>query len=185
MTELDDRLREHYRDLQLSDDGLDELIQAPIGDETGQRVVAKRTALAALTSRYKSLSWAVAGMLVVVLGFGMHGFGSQAERVERLLHEAALNHSTRLEMEFESTQLASINEGMVQLPFTVSLPRQLRDSVSVLGARYCTISGQLATHLKLKRAHNDEVFSVFMTRSLDELQHWPMARIRLAICHGR
>lgn len=159
MTELDDRIREHYRSLQLDDEALLNLsATAP----------NKRWSLPSLD--WQPAAWALAAMMVVALGVGMHGYGSQTERVERMLHEAAMNHTTRLEMEFESDTLSDINTGMSQLAFAVSLPDYMDKDMKILGARYCTISGQLAAHLKLLDTSSDQIISVFMTRAVDELQ---------------
>ena len=158
MIELDDRLRSHYRSLHVDDEMLATLTESSEGKRWSFPVFA-----------WQPLGWSLAALLVLALGFGMHGFGTQTERVERMLHEAAMNHTTRLNMEFESDNLREIDAGMSQLAFSLSLPDEM-GSMKVLGARYCTISGHLAAHLKLLDTRSDKIVSVFMTRAVDELQ---------------
>ena len=81
-----------------------------------------------------------------------------------------MNHSTRLQLEFEGSTIVEIDKHMSQLPFSVQLPSQFNKQYSVLGARYCTINGELAAHVKFIDRETDKQISLFMTRSVEDLQ---------------
>ncbi len=99
----------------------------------------------------------------------MHNVGVHAERTERALQEVALNHTTRFELEFENDSISKIDDQMTLLPFDLTLPEPLAKQYQVEGARYCSLSGQLAAHVKLIDRSSDKPVSVFMTRASDEL----------------
>ncbi len=162
MTEIDDRLRDHYRAFQLKDDALREIL------ETNR---ASRLSKASGKSwPMKGVGWAVAAMLVLSMSIGIHEYGTHTERTARTLNEAAMNHSTRFTLEFESDSIVEIDESMSQLQFAVALPPEFSDGFDVVGARYCTINGELAAHVKLIDRQTNKRVSLFMTRSVENLQ---------------
>jgi len=162
MTEIDDRLREYYRSLQLNESDVQEITQA--GKEEVQVGI-----------RFPSwgvggFMWTAAALLMLSISVGIHDYGTHSERTQRTLNEAAMNHSTRLQLEFEANTIAGIDEQMLQLPFKVKLPAEFNEQYSVLGARYCTINGELAAHVKFLDRQSDKQISLFMARSVDDLQ---------------
>lgn len=162
MNELDDRLREHYKAVQLDQRTLDAIRSS---SATPSRFRWPVTALSVW-----GVGGAVAALLLLSLSVGIHEFGSRTERTERTLSEAAMNHSTRLQFEFEPETLAEVDANMTQLPFEVALPAEFDDNYQLLGARYCTINGELAAHVKFLDSSSDKQVSLFMTRSVDDLQ---------------
>lgn len=168
MNELDDRLRNHYQNQQLDHWEVEEILH---GSEIAQPVKTPqpRSFLGAVLSPLPIA--AIFALVMVGAALLTHQYGSQAERMTRMLHEAAMNHTTRLQLEFTSSNVASINQSMQQLPFDVLLPDEFKHGYEVLGARYCTISGHLAAHLKLIDKTSDKQISLFMTRASDELNH--------------
>lgn len=162
MTEIDDRLRDHYRSLQLNTEELQAIVHS---DE-------RKSPIAGLLSYWKSagLAWAAAALLLLSVSVGVHQYGTHTERTYRTLNEAAMNHSTRLQLEFEGSTIVEIDEHMSQLPFKVQLPSEFSKQYSVLGARYCTINGELAAHVKFIDRETDKQISLFMTRSVEDLQ---------------
>lgn len=169
MTELDDRLREHYRAHSLPNDFMDELLENPEGgeEEVTPNVPWWRETMAKLQAN--SLQVGIAACLLVLASATVHNFGVHAERTERALKEVALNHTTRFELEFENDSIAKIDDQMTLLPFDITLPEPLAEKYQVEGARYCSLSGQLAAHVKLIDRISDKPVSVFMTRASDEL----------------
>lgn len=163
MTEIDDRLRDHYRSFQLDESVVNEIVAS-----------GKKSSLSPWPRRvqpFKGFMWAAAAMLVLSLSVGIHEYGTQSERTARTLNEAAMNHSTRFNFEFESESISDIDQSMSQLQFAVALPASFDEQFSVLGARYCTINGELAAHVKLLDKKTDKQVSLFMTRSVENLQN--------------
>ncbi len=106
------------------------------------------------------------------------------ERTEIALREAAMNHTTKLSMDFESTDLAHLNDNMRQLNFKMKLPSQipvdlLPEALRLLGARYCTIAGNLAAHLRFSHADSDNQLSLFMTPIEEELKKMSSETMKL------
>ena len=162
MTEIYDRLRDHYRGVELSSQQLEEL-----ADQGHQNALSNRW----LSPGEKAgISWVAAALLLLTISFRIHGYGTNSERTSRTLQEAAMNHSTRLELEFKSNSIVEIDQHMSQLPFNVQLPSEFKEQYSVLGARYCTINGELAAHVKFINPETEQQVSLFMTRSVDDLR---------------
>jgi hypothetical protein len=162
MTEIDDRLRDYYRGHRLDAVDVQGIAQSSEG-KTGLGVDFSSWRLGGFT-------WVAAALLLVTISVGIHEYGTHSERTYRTLNEAAMNHSTRLQLEFEGSTIVEIDQGMSQLPFKVQLPTEFNRQYSVLGARYCTINGELAAHVKFIDRKTDHQFSLFMTRSVDDLQ---------------
>jgi len=171
MTDIDDRLRDHYRGLRLDENEVDRI------SASGSANPANLISLSA--SRWRSLSRAATVLLVIAMSVGFHHYGTQAERTMRTLNEAAMNHSTRLQLEFESAEIGKINEFMTQLPFEVALPSQFGEQLALLGARYCTINGELAAHVKFIDTATDKQVSLFMTRNGEGLKAMDETRERV------
>ena len=162
MTEIDDRLRDHYRAFELSSSQVSTITN-----------VSEKNSFpfgAFFTKNIPSFTWVAAALLLLSVSVGIHDYGTNSERTSRTLQEAAMNHSTRLQLEFEANTIAEIDEHMSQLHFSVQLPFEFKEQYSVLGARYCTINGELAAHVKFIDRETEKQVSLFMTRSVDDLQ---------------
>jgi hypothetical protein len=162
MTEIDDRLRDYYRGLQL--DAVD--VQSIAGSKEGKTGLG----VAFPSWRLGGFTWVAAALMLFTISVGIHEYGTHSERTYRTLNEAAMNHSTRLQLEFEGSTIVEIDQNMSQLPFKVQLPTEFNRQYSVLGARYCTINGELAAHVKFIDRETDQQISLFMARSVDDLQ---------------
>jgi len=141
MMEIDDRLRDHYRGQNLNPQDLASIAQSTANRQSGDGF------LSTLTQR-RAYFWGAAAVLMLSLTFGFHQYGTHTERTSRTLQEAAMNHSTRLRLEFEGDSISEIDKKMSQLPFEVALPEKFSEKFALLGARYCTINGELAAHVK-------------------------------------
>ncbi|MDC0434371.1 hypothetical protein OAM69_01880 [bacterium] len=192
MTELDDRLREHFSNVALDGDALARihgmandaealgLIETPSPEVASPMVWLQRlrkqlfgqrsaeghgaTRFGPLLLRYASFA-----VLVLVVGVSMHLTGSIDERGDSAIREVAMNHTTRLSFEFEGHSLAELDSHMNQLPFELAAPSHLPDNAKVLGSRYCTLSGQLAAHVKMRDGITGRPLSLFVTSSAAEL----------------
>lgn len=172
MSEIDERLRDHYRTLELSSADMQEITCSE-----GKRGTARERFPA---RKSRTFAWAAAALLLLSVSVGVHEYGTHSERTNRTLNEAAMNHSTRLELEFTGNTLVQIDEHMSQLPFKVRLPAEFGRQYNVVGARYCTINGELAAHVKFIDPESDKQISLFMTRSVDELKRVNVAKEQVA-----
>lgn len=162
MTELDQRLRDHYQSLQLDAGAIQAMKDAAQQSSTQPPVRSSYLRNSAIRG--------VAALLIVTLTLGIHQYGTHTERTSRTLKEAAMNHSTRLQLEFTADNILAIDRQMTQLPFEVVLPQSLKEHHSLIGARYCTINGELAAHVKLVDDRTHKQVSLFMTSAVDELR---------------
>ena len=67
-----------------------------------------------------------------------------------MMREAALNHQTKLQVEYDDSDLVALAASMERLDFDLVLPERLAKGHTVLGGRYCTLAGNLAVHLRLQ-----------------------------------
>jgi hypothetical protein len=162
MTEIDDRLRDYYQSLQLNTTDMQDIVQSGQEQSRMGGIFSAR--------RLGGSTWVAAALLLLSISVGIHEYGTHSERTYRTLNEAAINHSTRLQLEFEGRTIVEIDQLMLQLPFKVQLPTAFNKQYKVLGARYCTINGELAAHVKFLDRETDKQISLFMTRSVDDLQ---------------
>lgn len=165
MNDSDERIKEHYAAQTLPDDLLDQWV----ADARAAERVLSGPAVWQRIASHRSLGIAVAACVFMAVIAVVHNVGVHAERTERALKEVAMNHFTRLELEFKDSSIDSIDEQMVLLPFDMTLPSDIVKQYTVQGARYCSLSGQLAAHIKLTNPATDKTVSVFMTRAADEL----------------
>jgi len=88
-----------------------------------------------------------------------------------VLREAALNHSSKLQMDAEGQSLAELQNKLQELPFDIKLPEsELFQKLALVGGRYCTISGNLAAHIKLSNPETLEQYSLFLTPAAENLK---------------
>lgn len=178
MTDLDDRLKEYYRGVTLSQESLGALAET-MNDFREPEVPAQSHSAAADTTSglwhrlpfgWHQMQWVAGFLLLVVSSVFMYSTATHHERTERTLREVAMNHATRLDLEFYDSSVASIDQQMVQLPFTLALPRGMDDNYELLGSRYCSLAGNLAAHVKLKNKITGKSASLFVTSLSDELK---------------
>lgn len=155
MSKLDSKLIDFYQSKTLSPERLQTLL------------TESRSARA---KKWWPLYTAAALLIIVVAGFFQHQ-QILNERKNIALREAAMNHKTKLQVDFTSTELNDLTKLMSKLDFSMRLPTVTNNNnIDLLGARYCTIAGNLAAHLRLIKRDSGEQISVFMTPIADELK---------------
>ena len=162
MNELDDRLRSHYHGMSLDQHESDELVGMVMPARTDRK--GPRTGAARSLQRWGGAL--PAGILLALLA--LH-HGTVTERTPHVVSEAAMNHSTELDMEFTTASVHELNAQMRLLPFDIALPEHLGRQYRLIGARYCSISSHLAVHLKLLDRTTDQLVSLFATGLFDRL----------------
>lgn len=165
MSDTDTRIKEHYSAQLMPDEILNKMVER--AQSTDPRVTFMGRVRDKLQSNWVPVLLAQA--LLVVVSLFVHNGSIHAERTDRALKEVAMNHSTRLDLEFENASIEALDEQMVLLPFDVALPDRVAANYIVKGARYCSLSGQLAVHIELAHTETNKTLSVFMTRAADEL----------------
>jgi len=116
---------------------------------------------------------ALATAAVAVLAFAgmfIHQDRLGSDRTNLALLEASTNHATKLMFEFEPESVAELEESMDRLKFALRMPSlEELGALKIEGARYCTLSGNLAAHLKFTHIETQEPVSLFVTADVDNL----------------
>jgi len=199
MTDLDKRLQRHYAQTELSAERIEEILaagdavqdkpeslsEAPLSGATDRELSDQALSeadtpssssadagRAALTSKrhWATARVAVAAVLILGLGVFMRLYGSHVERTDSTMREVAMNHATRLQLEFHGASLASLDDNMHLLPFSLVLPDRLHEGLDIIGSRYCSLSGNLAAHLKFRESKSGKFVSLFVTFLADDLK---------------
>ncbi len=87
--------------------------------------------------------------------------------------EIAMNHNKRLDAEFETVSYAELRRTMNRLDFSLIEPRRAsEDGLRLVGARYCSIRGQLAAQLRLETDDGKRVtlYQTALTGALEGLE---------------
>ena len=148
MSEIDQRLNDYYQSKTLSSSRLQAILTQ------SQR------------SRRRRLypAFAAAAMVMMVVAGTLHLKSLSSQRVAVALQEAAMNHATRLQLDVEAQTLPVLQENLEKLPFPLVLPKGgMYERLALIGGRYCTISGNLAAHLKFTDPGTNEQYSLFIT----------------------
>jgi len=109
-------------------------------------------------------AYAVAAMVMLAVIVLMHQRSLVTQRTSLALREAAMNHITKLQLDVEAGRIDTLQSGLGKLPFNIELPdNPVFGKLALLGGRYCTISGNLAAHLKFSDPESKQQYSLFVT----------------------
>lgn len=114
---------------------------------------------------------ASAAMVMLAVGvLFLHQQQLNHDRTRIALLEASTNHVTKLQFEFEPDSVDELEQSMDRLSFALRLPSLSEyGPLKIEGARYCTISGNLAAHLKFTNLETQEPISLFVTADVENL----------------
>ena len=160
-SEMDRQLRQYYQRVKLPQQSL-----LMIGHREGSNF-APAWLGNAFQQRTPVLS--MAAFLMCTITLLVHHHATLNERKRQTINDVALNHITPLQPEIKTSSIEDIDKYMSQLRFEVTLPDSLKNRVNVIGARYCTLNGDLAIHINVVDKQTEQIGSVFITRSLDRL----------------
>jgi hypothetical protein len=163
MTDLDKPIRQHFMSQQLEPSQVSRILDSVPDAHSPPEARATSTVA-------RIMQWSMAAAVLLAVTVGVHSIGTTSERTEIALREAAMNHATKLNLEFVSEEITELDRDMDQLPFVVSMPGHLDEKFALLGARYCSMRGNLAAHLKLVDRETDKQVSLFMTPMVDEFK---------------
>lgn len=149
MSDIDQRVTDYYQSQTLSGDRMQSLL-----------LQSQRTR----RRRYYYPLGAVAAMLLMMVVTTFHRYSLNDQRITVALNEAAMNHATKLQLDVTADSLSGLQSSLEKLPFNLVLPEDgPYESLALLGGRYCTISGNLAAHLRFSDLESGEQYSLFMT----------------------
>ncbi len=83
--------------------------------------------------------------------------------------EIAMNHKKQLDMEFSAADYAGLRPQMAKLDFALAPPSNSTAApLHVVGARYCSIQGQLAAQIRVRDSAGT-VYTLYETKLTDRL----------------
>ena len=147
MKDLDEQVYRYYWDKSLRQESIDALLDS---EPTRKNYwLQASTALAAGIALFVAVLW--------------QQQMAQHDLRDLTIREAAMNHTSKLQLDVETSELELLTAKMEKLDFPITLPSQLKDRLSLIGGRYCTINGHLAAHLKFEDRELGGHLSLFMT----------------------
>lgn len=158
------KLIDYYQSQQLSNDRLHEILT---DTHTYNR------------NRYIGYALAASVAVMFLFSFAYKNILA-SQRTDTVLREAALNHSSKLRMDAETESLTELQSKLAELGFEIKLPEsEFFQKLALIGGRYCTISGNLAAHIKLSDPETSEQYSLFLTPFAENLKsmHSPTVEI--------
>lgn len=156
MNDQDQRVRDYYAKMSLPQERLQHLLNT-------EQVEKKK-------SYFQGVFAVAACVAVLALTVWVGSSSLSHEPTQRAVREVAMNHTTRLEPEFQGETLAKLDNSMQQLPFSLTLPDSIDAEYELVGSRYCSLAGELAAHVKLKHAQTGKAMSLFVTSNGDALK---------------
>lgn len=152
---FEEEINDHYQAKALSFEKLDTLL------------ADKRE----LTKVSKVPMWAAAAVLLLALGVVTQHQWVVNDRTGLALQEASMNHVTKLQFDFKPERVEELDGRMDMLPFSLRMPElAVIAELKILGARYCTLSGNLAAHLKFSDPDDNQQYSLFVTPDVDKIR---------------
>ncbi|MCH8044485.1 MAG: hypothetical protein IID44_12270 [Planctomycetes bacterium] len=156
--ELDERLRKHYGEQQLSPHGLAEIreIVGTVGAVEDDVVLAD---LAPDSPPWNPWISVAAGLVTVAVLAAVFIWaqsqpgGGHPPTAEIIAEEIATNHNRDMPVEIETDAFDSLAEKLDKLDFRPISPGRLDErELQMVGGRYCKIQGQIAAQIKLRDA---------------------------------
>lgn len=80
-----------------------------------------------------------------------------------IAREIAMNHWKQLDVEFIAKTIFDLGQQMDKLDFSPINPDRLPEAFSIVGARYCSIQGEIATQIQLTDAAG-HYYTLYQTR---------------------
>ncbi len=176
---VEEHLKDFYRHQELRREKLDEL--RALGDEKSPRRERENAdETASWTWRqfvvHRRLVATIALLLIgaFVLGRISHPAASgdlnDAALARAIGREIAMNHKKQLNLEFAAADYASLQPQMSKLDFALAPPEDPAAArLQVIGARYCSIQGQLAAQIRA-RDRAGQVYTLYQTKLNDKLR---------------
>lgn len=181
MKPMDEALKAHYVEKELSEDQLDHLmtLQGDVANEESSVEVETTSPLASIQNALKgvfpdfgSYRYAFYGaacllLVGVVLSLSLLNQSSLSEQV---MSEIAYNHKKEMPVEVASSSINAIGKYLNRLDFSLISSSALTGAGwELIGGRYCAINGKLAAQLKVKNVSDNKVYTLYQAASGDDL----------------
>ena len=148
---LKDELRQYYDTI-------------PARPELVERLVTRADSPLRASAWHRPILAAVLATVVIVLIFAVPERDHSLPLAERTAREIALNHNKSLDLEFPFGNFERLRQAMIKLDFPLQAPQRLRNAgFTVLGGRYCSIQGQIAAQIRLRR-DDGSIHTLYQTR---------------------
>lgn len=168
---IDDCIKHFYEKQALSSEMLTRLsaLQKNQHETAPQELLAIPEKKFLHSHRRVALAASLVLMLITGIQFGYIFKATEDDLILRVSQEVELNHNKQLATEFVTNSYSTLATTMNKLDFKLTAPKHLsRTSYQLLGARYCSIQGQIAAQLKLLNSQGDNM-TLYVTRINDEL----------------
>lgn len=125
--------------------------------------------------QHKQSSWLQQCAIAVVAFFILSVVTAYYFNVEHkkhlLIHEIALNHHKPFKADVIDSNFMTVSHSLNKVDFDITIPKDIQNQFTLVGARYCTISQQLAIHLQLLDKETAQKSSLFITPSAKNFRH--------------
>jgi hypothetical protein len=184
---LDERLRGFYQRQSIAPATVDRLKRklnaaATTTVAAGESVTASLSRLRrpVLIAAVFSTIAAVAALVLLVFWLSIT---RPDERVAHLAaQEVALNHHKQLAVEYPAATIDQLAGAMSKLDFTPVMPQRFRDNDHrVIGARYCSLRGQIAAQIRLTDT-SGRTCTLYEARPMNELAEVAAAEFEIDGC---
>jgi len=175
---LKDHVNDYYQSQQLSDDKLSELIGLT-NEANNTKVDKPVTANKRLFLFQQRYALVASLMFFVVSIWGVVNFEQnksyKANFSLLVAQEIALNHRKELAPDYLGQDFVNLASLMNKLDFKVVNSKHLNlTGLNVIGARYCSIQGNIAVQFRLVNAEG-KLFTLYQTKLTDLLKEAPDA----------
>ncbi len=172
---IDEHVKGHYRSQLFDEKKLNKLLE--LGGVSETEISFHKPFLKPY------FSWIASIIFMVVVFWGYFNFEqNQALKnnlTQLIAQEIALNHNKQLKLDFEAKDYESLNQVMAKLDFTISKSEyENLAGLEIVGARYCSIQGKIATQIRLKDK-DGKYFTLYQTKLTDLLKKSPAAIQRI------
>lgn len=148
---LKDLLKEHYASQDLSDRQLADL-RARLDAGRGRAPLGRRRALGLL-----GLAVAAVALVAVVVRVAPLA-------VEDVVAEISYNHNKHMDLEVATSSIEELRAKQPKLDFTLIASERLPAATwELLGARYCSIDGRIASQMRYRNRQNGQLYTLYET----------------------
>jgi len=163
---LDQKVKDHYQQQKLSAHKIQHLMEM-------QSLQSEKDETRSWRQRWeKQRRLSIAALFMIcILGGIVFSTPSPFDSLQtRISKEIAMNHNKHYEVDFVSNSFSQLNAKMHKLDFNLAFPKKLLNSgYKVLGARYCSIQGGIASQVKLQNSLGKTV-TLYITQLTKELK---------------
>lgn len=170
MVEINTSIKNYYNAQRLDQTKVDVLI-ALAGKKSFADQYQDNQRAKAASRLYSTIIGLTAALLVAITLVITFSPDSSVDLNERVANEITMNHLKNLAVEYSSDDLEQISAAMTKLGFTLRRPSHSElEGLTLIGARYCSIQGQIAAQLKYQDQDN-EIITLYQTKASPQLEN--------------